>query len=148
MCAMIHRYIPRDSRTFIPITLPSDYSILCRVNSSASRCDWILVASRGHSYYFNRDLKDRLILDHTGLIIIDMNKELEGEYQVLSGANRTCEAQVSLTAVGPWFLYWILLLVPGIAFLSGLGLLWDWLIKARNRLTISQTELSADENIQ
>ncbi|XP_077187451.1 uncharacterized protein LOC143834510 [Paroedura picta] len=148
MCAMICRYIPRDSRAFIPITLPNDYTILCRVNSSASHCNWVLLASRGHSYYFNRDLKDHFIMDHTGLGIIGMKKEMEGEYQVLSGPNRTCEAQVRLTAVGPWFHYRIFLLVPGIAILSALGWLWEWLIKTRNEHIITQVEQSMNDNIQ
>ncbi|KAH0630421.1 hypothetical protein JD844_013434 [Phrynosoma platyrhinos] len=148
MCPTIHRYIPRDSKAFIPVPRSKGFSILCRVNTSSSRCEWVLIANRGRSYYFNMDLKDHLILHNMGLIVIRMSKELEGEYQVLSGLNRTCEGRVLMTAVGPLFLYRIFLLIPGIMFLCGLGLLWDWLIKARHRLAASEEEQISHDRIQ
>ncbi|XP_053146893.1 uncharacterized protein LOC128342870 [Hemicordylus capensis] len=166
MCPTLYRYIPQDSRAFIPMTLAKSYTILCRVNTSSSLCDWILVASRGRSYYFNRGLKKRLFLYNMGLIIIQMSKDLEGEYHVLSGVNRTCTVRVLMTAVGKspsgqweknWHYHWkkgplllhrILLLVPGIVFLCVLGLLWDWLTKMRSQLAISGEQQRANEHIQ
>ncbi|KAJ6652544.1 hypothetical protein lerEdw1_011420 [Lerista edwardsae] len=148
MCPTIHRYIPRDSRAFIPMTPTTGSSILCRVNTSSFYCDWILIANRGRIYYFDKAMKEQLVLYNMGLIVLRMRKELEGEYQVLLGVNRTCEVRVLITAVGPLFLYRILLLIPGIMFLCGLGLLWDWLIKTRNRLATSWEQQRATENIQ
>ncbi|XP_061469444.1 uncharacterized protein LOC133378846 [Rhineura floridana] len=148
LCPTIHRFIPRDSKAFIPIPRTKGFSILCKVNTSSSRCEWVLLASRGRSYYFNMDLKEHLILYNMGLIITRMSKELEGEYHVLSGINKTCEGRVFMTAVGPLFLYRIFLLIPGIVFLCGLGLLWDWLIKARNRLATSEEGQGANARIQ
>nr|XP_020669752.1 uncharacterized protein LOC110090476 isoform X2 [Pogona vitticeps] len=146
-CPTIHRYIPRDSKAFIPIARSKGFSILCRVNAS-SRCEWVLLVNRGRSYYFNMDLKDHLILHNKGLVVKHMSKELEGEYQVLSGLNRTCDGQVLLTAVGPLFLYRIFLLLPAIMFLGGLGALWDWLVVERNRLAASEEEQNINNRIQ
>ncbi|KAM6473967.1 uncharacterized protein PHA67_006562 [Liasis olivaceus] len=148
MCPIIHRYIPRDSKAFIPIPRSNSYAVLCRVNISSSQCEWVLIANRGRCYYFNLGLKEHLILHQMGLVVMHMKKELEGEYQVLSGVNRTCQGRVLMTAVGPLFLYRIFLLIPGIMFLCGLGLLWDWLIKARGRLVTSEEEQSANQRIQ
>ncbi|KAF7236206.1 Maltose/maltodextrin import ATP-binding protein MalK [Varanus komodoensis] len=147
-CPTIHRYIPRESKAFIPIPHTRGYAILCRVNASSSHCEWVMVSTRGRAYYFNMDLKDHLILHSMGLIVTRMTKDLEGEYQVLSGINRTCEGRILITAVGSLFLYRIFLLIPGITFLCGLSLLWDWLIKARNQLATSEEEQRNHERIQ
>ncbi|KAJ7317287.1 hypothetical protein JRQ81_003449 [Phrynocephalus forsythii] len=147
VCPTIHRYIPRDSRAFIPISHPKGFSVLCRVNASSSRCEWVLLVNRGRSYYFNMDLKNHLTLNNMGLVVRHMSKELEGEYQVLSGHNRTCDGRVLMTAVGPLFLYWIFL-IPGILFLAGLVLLWDWLVKARRQLAASAEGENIDGRIQ
>ncbi|XP_062829772.1 uncharacterized protein LOC134297077 isoform X2 [Anolis carolinensis] len=148
MCPIIYRHIPRDSRDLIPVPRSEGFSILCRVNTSTSLCEWILIATRDRSYYFNRDMKNHIVLHPLGLIVTHMNKELEGEYQILSGLNRTCMGRVLMTAVGPLFIYRIFLLIPGIMFLCGMGLLWDCLIKARNQLAVSEEEQTTSDRIQ
>ncbi|KAG8127749.1 hypothetical protein E2320_014647 [Naja naja] len=148
VCPIIHQYIPRDSKAFIPIPRTNSYAVLCRVNLTTSQCEWVLIANRGRCYYFNLGLKEHLILHQMGLIVMHMKKELEGEYQVLSGVNRTCQGRVLMTYVGPLFLYRIFLLIPGIMFLVGLGMLWDWLIKARSRMGASEEEQTANQLIQ
>ncbi|KAK9405860.1 hypothetical protein NXF25_004634 [Crotalus adamanteus] len=148
VCPIIHQYIPRYSKAFIPIPRSNSYVVLCRVNLTSSQCEWVLIANRGRCYYFNLGLKEHLILHQMGLIVMHMKKELEGEYQVLSGINRTCQGRVLMTYVEPLFLYRIVLLIPGAMFLVGLGILWDWLIKARSRMGASDEEQTANQLIQ
>ncbi|KAL7986328.1 hypothetical protein Chor_011494, partial [Crotalus horridus] len=165
VCPIIHQYIPRYSKAFIPIPRSNSYVVLCRVNLTSSQCEWVLIANRGRCYYFNLGLKEHLVLHQMGLIVMHMKKELEGEYQVLSGINRTCQGRKSelsqimaekispspdvfFSLLEPLFLYRIVLLIPGAMFLVGLGILWDWLIKARSRMGASDEEQTANQLIQ
>ncbi|CAM2101426.1 unnamed protein product [Caretta caretta] len=59
-----------------------------------------MVLIRGRLYYFLRAFKGHLILHTSGLVVQEMKRDMEGEYWVLSGKNRTCLARILLTAVG------------------------------------------------
>ncbi|CAM4655001.1 unnamed protein product [Lepidochelys olivacea] len=130
-CPLLHRFVARGSTAVIPLRLPRGSVALCRVNAHRPRCDWLMVLIRGRLYYFLQAFKGHLILHTSGLVVQEMKRDMEGEYWVLSGKNRTCLARILLTAVGPLFFYRFLLVIPGLLFMAVLVLMWDWLIKVR-----------------
>ncbi|EMP42326.1 hypothetical protein UY3_00404 [Chelonia mydas] len=136
-CPLLHRFVARGSTAVIPLRLPRGSVALCKVNAHRPRCDWVMVLIRGRLYYFLRALKGHLILHTSGLVVQEMKGDMEGEYWVLSGKNRTCLARILLTAVGPLFFYRFLLVIPGLLFMAVLVLIWDWLIKLGGDLSWS-----------
>ncbi|KAM9119672.1 LOW QUALITY PROTEIN: uncharacterized protein ACDP82_016003 [Pangshura tecta] len=128
-CPLLHRFVARGLTAVIPLRLPRRSVVLCKVNARGPRCDWAMVLIRGRLYYFLQAFEGHLILHASGLVVQEMKGDLEGEYWVLSGQNRTCLARILLTAVGPLFFYRFLLVIPGLLFVAVLVLMWDWLIK-------------------
>ncbi|TFJ96764.1 staphylococcal nuclease domain-containing protein 1 [Platysternon megacephalum] len=97
---LLHRFVAWGSTAAIPLRLPRGSVALCKVNARGPRCDWVVVLIRGRLFYFLRAFTGHLILHASGLVVQEMKGDMEGEYWVLSGQNRTCLARILLTAVG------------------------------------------------
>ncbi|KYO19913.1 hypothetical protein Y1Q_0006868 [Alligator mississippiensis] len=131
-CPIIHRFVAPGVQATIPLHLPWASTALCKLDPRHVQCAWVLVLALGQAYYLDSAFQGHIVLHPLGLVIQDMTAEMEGEYQVLLGHNKTCLARVILTPVGHLFHYRFLLLLPGLLVMSVILLLWDWLIKVRS----------------